>query len=149
MVSQSEDRMVIQEDDEKICSYDYALDGTNLDVYNQNCLQYGLEKQLLDQLLHIEGTDYPVIKESLTILKAYSWDLKQVKIQYALGQDVTALAKPDGLLELTKQAELIESDIVPISVGGIIGLVFGSIAFCAILVLLICLFKPKFQQWRE
>ena len=36
--SESEDRIVIQEDNRKICSYDYSLSATSLSLKNQNCL---------------------------------------------------------------------------------------------------------------
>ena len=65
LVSESKNKVVIQED-AQICSYDYAITGTNFQLQNssKNCISsYDIgSKEVSDQLFFLEGQDYPMLE---------------------------------------------------------------------------------------
>ena len=83
LVSESKNKVVIQED-AQICSYDYAITGTNFKLQNssKNCIDSSGDKEI--SLFFLEGYDYPMLDYNEThYLRVYSWDLKEVKIEYS------------------------------------------------------------------
>ena len=94
---------------------------------------------ITNEELSIEGQKYPVFGYQ-TALAAYSWNLEEIKLEYT-NYYLTDFSteRPDGLIETTydgisQKYELHESNIIPVSVGAIVGIVFGCVC-CLILII--------------
>ena len=150
MMAEDENKilMINSENQSLTCAYDYRVSGNDFSLKKDTeyCIEnHGLN--ITNEELSIEGKKYPVFAYS-NALAAYSWNLKEIKLEYSNWElNDFSTERPDALIETTydgigRKYELHEYNIVPISVGGIVGLIFGSICFLICLLCFLCYAVP-------
>lgn len=126
-----------------ICSGEYSSTSTSLaiDQSTQNC--FYSTRTVEEDPIQIENEKYVVLSDYSSFYP-YNWSIQEEQTGYAVDASMGTIStrNPDSLI-LKYGDYLSLHEIVPLSTGGIVGIVFGSIFGCCLLVCIVCVIASK------
>ena len=145
-MAEESDWMVYKNSSSYMCSGEYSATETSLSI-NQNTENCFYSGRTVEQDHFRIGNDEHVVLSDYASFYPYNFSLQEEQTGYAVDASMgdISLRKPDSLI-LKHGDYLSLHEIVPLSTGGIVGIVFGSLFGCCLLVCLVCVIASKCRK---